>query len=199
MKAGEIDQATLEQYVLGGLSLREIRQIQAMVVTDPELRDRVEELQEAVAGMAYDEAVPPPTPLRDSVLSAMEEALEQDRASHSIPMLNSASMREDFAEWLNDPVNIRPTDALDFHLVELEMAEDRQTGLVWVKEGYPAEVHSDCVERILIIEGTCIVDVGGEQFSLSPGDVFTVPMHVEHSVRVTSAGWCKAIIQRVAA
>lgn len=199
MKGTQVDQATLDSYVLGELSREEELDIEKMAAVDPGLRARIDGTREAMSGMAMVGRVTPPQNLRQKVLSAMHEAVHAERVSGRPPIMHHGSSLDEFAQWLEDPLHVLPADNEGFHLVELDISEDRQTGLVWLKHGSPAEVHSDCVERLMIVEGTCIVHLGKEQVSLSSGDVFTIPMHVEHSVQVTSDGWCKAIVQRVAA
>lgn len=81
--------------------------------------------------------------------------------------------------------------------IPLDESDDRQTALVWLEQAEPTEIHTDCVERFLILEGTCDVTIGNELHAMIPGNVITIPMFTEHSVRVTSTMPCKAILQRV--
>ena len=81
--------------------------------------------------------------------------------------------------------------------ITLDESADRQTALVWLEHEEPTETHTDCVERFLILEGTCEVTIGKDVHVMVPGNVITIPMFTDHSVLVTSPIPCKAILQRV--
>jgi len=199
MKQEEFSDETLESYVLGLLPVEQARAIEARRVNDPGFQERIGRMEDAVVKWAIASARDPREEMRKRLLEQLEADLAHERDSGRPPVMHDRSTPEDFLPWTGKPEMVRPTDAELFHLIPLDLAEDRQTGLVWLKTGQPEEVHVDCVERIMILEGTCDVHIGVMVASLVPGDVITIPMHVPHHVRVTSEVWCKAIVQRVAA
>ena len=199
MNFKEIDQAVLDRYVLGDLSKSEALEVECSAVSDPALRERIERAREAIEDMVWHYRVTPRKSLREKVLSTMKKALHAEQESGRPPILHEGSTPKEFTPWLDVPGYVRPAEAESFHLIDLDISDDRRTGLVWLKQGYPSEIHSDVVERIMIVEGTCIVSLGDLRVPLSTGDVITIPMHVEHSVEVTGQHWCKAIVQRSAA
>lgn len=66
-------------------------------------------------------------------------------------------------------------------------------------KGSPEEVHTDVIEKFLVIEGNCEIRTAASTTRLSPGSVHSIPLHVVHEVVVTSAVPCKVIVRRVAA
>ena len=63
----------------------------------------------------------------------------------------------------------------------------------------PIEVHTNELESFLILEGTCDITIGEEVHHLVTGDFISIPLHIGHSLIVTSNIPCKVILQRVAA
>lgn len=189
----------LVSYVLGGLTPEEARDIESLTSNDAVLGNELTELRTSLETMALKGAVAPSINIRASILAAMEGAIKEEEQLGRPPVMHTHSTPVDFKAWIENPEHVLPADAGIFHLIDLDLSADRQTGLVWLKEGYPAEVHTDCVERILILEGSCNVHFSDSVVPLSSGDVITIPMHAKHSVEVTGTCWCKALVQRVAA
>lgn len=189
----------LVSYVLGGLTPEEARDIESLTSNDAVLGNELMELRTSLEIMALKGAVAPSNATRASILAAMEAAIKEEEQLGRPPVMHAHSTAVVFKAWIEKPEHVLPADADTFHLIDLDLSTDRQTGLVWLKEGYPAEVHTDCVERILILEGSCIVHFSDREVALASGDVITIPMYAKHAVEVTSACWCKAMVQRVAA
>jgi mannose-6-phosphate isomerase-like protein (cupin superfamily) len=55
------------------------------------------------------------------------------------------------------------------------------------------------MEHFLIVEGTCDITIGDKVHHLVPGDYLSIPLYIDHDVKVTSITPCKVILQRVAA
>lgn len=186
----------VERYVLGLLDVETAQRVEATAVHDVQVREMLKELQEAMARHASDNAAQPPTALRSHVIQAIQLEVEKERASGRPPLLHNKSTIVDFASWTGAE-HVRPEGSGNVHYILLDESDDRQTALVWLEHEEPTEIHTNCVERFLILEGTCDVTIGKELHGLIPGNVITIPMFTEHSVRVTSTIPCKAILQRV--
>ena len=199
MNAVDRTKDQLVPYVLGELAQEGSRAVESMASNNAVLENELMELRMSLESMALSGAVVPSTALRSSILAAMEAALKEEEGLGRPPVMHAHSTPVDFKAWIEKPEHVLPADADTFHLIDLDLSADRQTGLVWLKEGYPAEVHTDCVERILILEGSCIVHFSDREVALASGDVITIPMYAKHSVEVTGTCWCKALVQRVAA
>ena len=194
-----MDQIQLDEYVLGTLPKEAAIQMAAQCAKDPLLQEQVRATNAALEALAMRGAVAPPKGLRNKVLLALETARKERLRSGVIPYLHDATSEQDLADHLDRPEVFLPEDTTTFHQVVLEDTPERCTVVAWLKDGFPEEIHSDQVERILILEGSCEVRLGDELHGLRTGDMLTIPMHVRHSVQVTSNEWCKAIVQRVAA
>ena len=92
-----------------------------------------------------------------------------------------------------------PPDYEHLHFIPIGQDENGVSAIVWIKDFVPEEVHTDAVERFLVLEGSCEISFGGEVYSLAAGDYLAVPLHHPHVVRVTSDIVCKLIVQRHAA
>ena len=189
-------QELVERYVLGLLDAENAQRVEAAAVNDPRIGDMLKGLQEAMTRNAADNATQPPSALKQNVFRAIQMEVEKERASGRPPLLHNKSTVADFANWTG-PEHVRPEGSGNLYIEPLDESADRQTALVWLEHGEPTETHTDCVERFLILEGTCDVTIGNEVHGLVPGNVITIPMFTEHSVRVTTTIPCKAILQRV--
>lgn len=187
----------IERYVLGELPMRESRALEAAASADPSLRARIDELQSSLEHLALLNAVPPPASLKHRMLGAVES---QRLASASRPpVIHPASRVADFAPWIDRPEMVRPADAGDIYFIPFADNSDGASALVWLVSGSPEETHTDSIEKFLIVEGSCQILFGQEVHALEAGDVFSIPLHTPHTVKVTSAIPCKIILQRIAA
>lgn len=59
------------------------------------------------------------------------------------------------------------------------------TFVIWVKNGVKAHRHVVHTETIYVLEGEGKFKLGDEAMMLKPGDLFTIPMNVVHSLVVT--------------
>ena len=185
----------IERYVLGQLSLAEGRMIEAAASSDLALRARLNGLQDDLAALAQRRAISPPSDLKARIFSTIAEQNRSDRP----PILHQGSKASDYSRWIDGPDMTCPTVFDEVHFLEFGDDPDAMSALVWVKHGSPAETHTDCVEKFLILEGTCEVELNGTVQSLSSGDVFSIPLYTVHTVKVTSPAPCKFILQRIAA
>ena len=87
----------------------------------------------------------------------------------------------------------------DVYAKLISFSPEVTTAIVWLKDMAPQEVHHTEYERFLIIEGSCDITIGEDIHSLSYGDFLEIPLHVTHSVKVTSIVTCKVLLQRMAA
>lgn len=187
----------IERYVLGELSARESREVEAAASADPSVRARIDELQGGLERLALLNAVPPPASLKRRVLGAVERHARG--SANRPPVIHPASRVADFAPWIDRPGMVRPADAGDIHFIPFADNNDGASALVWLVSGSPEETHTDCIEKFLIVEGSCLILFGQKVHALEAGDVFSIPLHTPHTVKVTSAIPCKIILQRIAA
>lgn len=187
----------IERYVLGELPAQESRALEAAASADASLRARIDELQGGLERLALLNAVPPPAGLKQRVLGAVERQIRE--SADRPPVIHPASRLADFAPWIDRPDMVRPSDAGDIFFIPFASNSDGETALVWLVSGSPEETHTDRIEKFLIVEGSCHILFGNTVHALRAGDVFSIPLHTPHTVKVTSAIPCKIILQRIAA
>lgn len=125
--------------------------------------------------------------------------MPSDGWSLVMPSLNPSSKPTDFAAWVDrvKPELINPEANLN--AFPMEANRDMLTLLVVVKEGLEAETHLHDIEKFLVLEGSCYIEMPTEKIFLNPGDYFSVPKFTTHTVVVTSDIPCKLIVQQIAA
>jgi mannose-6-phosphate isomerase-like protein (cupin superfamily) len=196
-----IDSGIIEMYVMGDTSPEQNALVEKMVGTYPEIREELHTIELSLEKYAMSQATavdPTIKPLLMATVEYMERLARGEKPSYP-PQLHANSVVSDYEKWLN-----RPDLALTEPLDEIEARIISSTPLltmaiVWVRNGTPPEVHKKEYETFLIVEGTCNIKVDGKDNHLKPGDVFTIPLFLSHSVIVTSATPCKVILQRLAA
>lgn len=190
----------LELYVLGKTSEEESREVEEMALHHPEVEQEIENISRALAVFSGAVAEEPDPTLRPLILAIanFQKRLEGGEPPLPVPLLNEHSRKEDFDVWLQrEDLNVKEPEDIDLRIIGA--VPGAMTGILWLKHGAPYEVHHDQFERFLILEGTCDIVADHGTYSLKPGDYFSIPLHTGHSVKVTSQGACKAILQRVAA
>ncbi len=188
---------TIERYVLGELPADQCRALEAAAGADATLRSLIDELQGGLECLARLNAVPPPPGVKQRILDAAESHAHE-RAMRP-PVIHAASTAADFAPWTDTPEMVRPVDAEDVFFIPFADNADGLSALVWLVSGSPEETHTDRIEKFLIVEGSCQIAYRHEVHALEAGDVFSIPLHTPHTVKVTSTVPCKIILQRIAA
>lgn len=193
----DITMDLIEQYVLGQLDVEQSRLVEAAGVKDSEVRSTIDALREGLEQEVRQNAVAPPAGVKERLLSRLE--IPETQRLDWPPVIHAGSKVTDFARWIDGPGMDRPADAEEVHAIPFADNAQGMSALVWLVQGSPEETHTDLVEKFLIVEGTCEISMRGEVFSLSPGDVLSIPLYTAHSVKVTSLIPCKVILQRIAA
>jgi len=105
----------------------------------------------------------------------------------------------DYAPWLNRADMVLPQNFKDAHVKIIGYTPAAVTAIVWIKHMAPQEVHHDEFEKFLIVEGSCDLTIGQEVHHLVAGNYLAIPLHINHSLIITSSIPCKVILQRIAA
>lgn len=192
----------IEAYVLGMASPEEMKEVEDVAVDCPEVKNAIDSFGEAIEQKALENAVTP-DPLIKPLLMATFDYLDRmgkGETPASPPNLTVNSRVEDYAEWLNKDSMASPSDFSDIYARLISYTPECVTAIVWIKDMAPQEVHHDEHERFLVVEGTCTISIEGEDGqNLNPGDFLAIPLHKNHTVKVTSTIPCKVILQRLAA
>jgi mannose-6-phosphate isomerase-like protein (cupin superfamily) len=188
----------LEQYCLGLLSPDEAAEVEQLARTYPAIRDELDRLTLLLADYAIDEPVMPSPTLKSRVMMTLNQLGEAPPFDlNNLPLINAFS---DAGQWQRTVDAIQPPETYKniFGHV-LRQDQEAELFLVWVRHTINPEDHHDEQESFLILEGRCECSIGGELVQLSAGDYLSVPLDLEHTVRVISETPVKAIIQRLKA
>ncbi|MFZ1688286.1 MAG: cupin domain-containing protein [Flavobacteriales bacterium] len=189
----------LEAFVLGTLPADERFAVLRASNTFPEVKEEITRLEEALERSAQSPSVSAGESLKANILGRLKgDAWHQDTPGEP-PILHAGSSRSDFAQWLDLPGMVAPETFDDPYFVPIGQTAQALTAVVWMRNGSPVETHTDCIEKFLILEGTCEIQLPDRVQKLQPGDKYSIPVHVPHTVVVTSSHSCKIIVQRVAA
>jgi mannose-6-phosphate isomerase-like protein (cupin superfamily) len=189
----------LEQLVLGTLTAEQAAMVRTALASMPALRAEVEAMEAGLEHMAMSRSVPPPASARAGLMRqvALDVAVRQNEDRP--PILHPRSKVSDYARWIDRPEMVEDPANENIFFIPFAANDDGMSALVWMRKGADEETHTDCIEKFLIIEGTCDIFFNGRAHPLKAGDHMSIPMHVPHSVKVTSEIPCRIIIQRIAA
>lgn len=196
-----MESGILELYALGATSEAECREVEAMIANHPEVAAEVESLTQALNGYTEEAQMTPPADVKDALITGWDElAAAESEESKTVPaVLSGVSTLEDYTAWIESEELQPPAEYDNLFFIPFQQSERGITAMVWMKEGSPAETHHDLIEKFLIVEGSCEIEVEGKIHVLSAGDYLSIPLHLEHTVTVTSDIPCKILLQRIAA
>ncbi len=199
--AGYLQSGTIELYVLGLTSAEEGAKIEQLALLYPEIESEIQSVTAAlIKHSAKDQQkINPDTKAMLMASIDYTERLRQGEWPSEPPMLNESVTEADFKDWLSREDMVYDEDYGDTYVKIIGHSAEVMTGIVWLKKGSLAETHDKEYEKFLILEGTCDIITPEKAYSMVPGSYFSVPLHIEHSVVVTSVNPCKVILQRVAA
>ena len=189
----------LEAFVLGTLPADERFVILKAIANHPAVRDEIARLETALERSSQGAFDVGKRGLKTGIMERLKaDAWHQDEPG-TPPILHAGSSRSDFAQWLDLPEMAAPADYDDPFFIPIGQTPQALTAIVWMRKGSPEEVHTDLIEKFLVIEGSCEIRTAASITRLGPGSVHSIPLHVVHEVVVTSVVPCKVIVQRVAA
>lgn len=189
----------LEAFVLGTLPADERFAILKLSAAHPEVREEITRLEAVMERGATSGPSSAPPSAKGNILERLRATGWHQDAPGEPPLIHSGSSRSDFAQWLDQPTMAPPASYDDPFFIPIGQTPQALTAIVWMRAGSPEEVHTDVIENFLVIEGTCEIRTAISTTPLAPGSVHSIPLHVPHTVVVTSAIPCKVIVQRVAA
>ena len=189
----------LEAFVLGTLPADERFAVLRASNGFAEVREEISRLEEALERSVQSPGATPGPLLKANILDRLKgDAWHQDTPGDP-PIVHAGSSRSDYAEWLDRPEMVAPATFEDPFYIPIGQTAEAITLVVWLRNGAPAETHTDCVEKFLVLEGSCEIQLPNATHKLQVGDKYSIPLHIPHTVVITSSMPCKLIVQRVAA
>ena len=196
-----INSGILEMYVLGNTNLEETNDVNEMAHLHEEIRIEIEEITNTLILYSADTTKKLSAGLRPFVIAVVDytERLKSGESVTEPPTLSQNSKVDDFKEWTDRIDMFLPEESGDMYAKIIGFTPQATTAISWVKTISATEVHDNEYERFLILEGSCEVIIGDEKHQLVAGDYLEIPLHIGHSLIVTSSIPCKFILQRIAA
>jgi mannose-6-phosphate isomerase-like protein (cupin superfamily) len=191
----------LELYVIGDITESEVLMVEQALIKDPALKQEIIHIEHSLEMYAQHHAEPVAATAKSMFLAVLDysERIKNGEEYVSVPSLNPSSKISDFNAWINRS-DFQVPEKYDSMFGKIISADDQKsTILIWLKYGAPDEVHTNELEKFLVVEGSCDIKIGDQTHSLSSGDFLSIPLHVVHSVKVTSDIPCKIILERTAA
>ncbi len=191
----------LELYVIGDLPKSEMLRVEKAMEQDESVRLEILEIEKAMEAYALHNAVSVAPAVKPMLFAALnyQSRLENGEVPVLSPALNAQSKISDFSQWLEREDMQEPEAYDSMYGNIIDSNEEKTTLIVWLKDGAPDETHTDEIEKFLIVEGTCDIQIGDAVHSLKSGDYLSIPLHINHNVKVTSSFRCKIILERSAA
>lgn len=187
----------LESYVFGELNSKERLEVERMAAQHPEIRAELDEIEETQQRILEAGKIKPAPKTKASLFASLA-ALEAEEKKQDPPFVTELSKIEDYTSWI-EKAGEPPAGYDNLHFELVYDSPGHWLSVVWVKDETPAEMHVRVLEKILILEGSCQIDMEGEVFELKAGDYLSVPLHHSHIVKVTSDIPCKFLLQKIAA
>ncbi len=196
-----IESGILELYASGQASVQEVKEVELMLATYPEVKSELNEINKAIEQYALFNAVEPDPTIKPFLLATIDfmERLDLGEEPGNPPLINEGSKIADYTEWIERKDLQLNVELNEFHAHILANNKEALTAFVWLRNGSPAETHKNLYEKFLVLEGSCDITIGETVHSLVPGDMLSIPLHVSHFVKVTSEIPCKVLLQRIAA
>ncbi|MCW3086290.1 MAG: hypothetical protein JWP12_3656 [Bacteroidetes bacterium] len=191
----------LEMYVLGDVTPEEAMEVEKLASVHEEIRTEIDEISNALQQYAAAQTAAPHPAIKPFLIATIDymERMQNGEQPAFPPVLNTDSKMENYSQWINRPDMVIGSDFQEMKAKIIGYTPEVITAIVWIKTMAPHEVHDNEFEKFLILEGTCDIIFGDKKHSLKAGDYFSIPLHTEHHLIVTSSIPCKAILQRIAA
>lgn len=196
-----INSGILEIYVLGMTSAEETAQVNEMAVKHIEVRQEIEEISKALEIDSAKKSFGPNETVKPYLMAVIDytERLKGGEPMTFPPLLTKDSKIIDFEEWTSRADMILTDDFENMYAKLIGHTPEATTAISWIKTHTPFEIHTNEYERFLILEGSCDINIGEDTHHLVTGDFIAIPLHIGHSLVVTSNMPCKVILQRLAA
>ncbi len=197
----KINPGILELYCLGLTALEENDLILKDLKDHPELQNEIESTLSVIIKYFEKKTKLLNATIKPTILATIDyiQRLKNGEAPSFPPILHKGSKISDYTTWLAKKDMNTPDDYADVFIKIISSQISVITAIVWLKEDVPYEEHNYEYEKFLILEGSCEILLSKKVVSLEKGDYFSVPLHVEHFIKVTSKIPCKLILQKIAA
>lgn len=197
----DADDHWLELLTLGNLSKDQQALLKEKLEQDANLRAELGDVEDLLAQYALAHSVAPPAGMKQRIMGAWDSFMvsQQQVDPARPPVLGPQSTADDYQYWLNLEGMEPPTQFDDLFFIPVANNEDGLTAIVWINGHVEEEMHEQAIEKFLVLEGACRINIEGKVHELKAGDYLSVPTFLWHTVDATSDITCKLVVQRIAA
>ena len=191
-----IHSGILQEYCLGLLSEKEMKEIREMAGLHPEIASELAANEEAIKEFSVAHSYTPPKSLKKEIWQVIENLeSEKNFTTDKTPIINQYS---DYKKWLKAVSPLLPGEIEGNVFARVIRNDGKVTQtLIKSKVDYPDEVHEDVYESFIVLEGECECYIGEDIIKLGPGGFINIPLHEHHDVKVLSP-YVIAVQQRIA-
>ena len=177
-----IQSGIIEAYCLGQLDATQMFDVERMAERYADIRAEIARTDATLHHLATE------TPIlrarRENILHTLQQLqLEQQMSLHNLPLLTPYS---DHRQWLAVVGALQPTDRVDgIEFCVLRHQPNLTQTLIWMKDSLEEDGHDpdDFQESMLVLEGECECNLGGEIIRLSAGGYLKIPAYTPHTIR----------------
>ncbi|WP_091155392.1 cupin domain-containing protein [Mucilaginibacter pineti] len=191
-----IETGNLEQYCLEFFNTVMQQEIATLSLTNPEIKQELNEIEVALEQFAENQAIKPKDSLKEKIFASLGFLSEERLDIDNLPLTHKHS---DYAAWLKVVEHLLPAEPFDdFFMNELRQDNGVAQMLIITRMDVPEETHEDIAESFFILKGQCSCTVGEDVFILNEGDYLDIPLCKEHDVKILSP-YVIAIVQHQSA
>lgn len=188
----------LENFCLGFCSAEENRDVEEMASQYPEIKAELEKIRSSLEEYFLANEIKPAPSVKIAVMLSIYKQMAASQSEYP-PFIEGALQTQAISEWLSK--SSLPAPKADFEnlfFIELPSTEQVANFIVYAKNGHKEEVHTDLIEYLYVIQGSCVMDFDGRKRSYSAGEIISIMPHVRHHAVVTSDEPMIALVQRQA-
>ena len=182
-----MESGVIEAHCLGQLDVAEMRELERMSERYPEIRAEITRTDATLRHLATE--TPALQARKQNILHTLHQLqMEQAMNLDQLPLL---SRHSDHQQWLTVVRALRPTDRMDgIDFFVLQETPNLVQTLIWMEDALEEDGHDpdNFQESILVLEGECECNLGGEIVRLGAGGYLDIPPNTPHIIKNLHAG-----------
>lgn len=197
MTAAElIASGILDSYCLGFTSREEDASIEKMAAMFPGVQQEIEKIRASLSEFVLKSKIQPSASVKTAVMQTIYTQQAEEHPEF-VPLMHQPT---DFKRYYQSAAanNLKAVDEPfdNLYVKELPSTNEVINFAVWAKNGHEEESHSDRIEYIAILEGSCDMFMNGNKTSYSKGEIISIEAGVSHYAVITSEQPMFALVQR---
>ncbi len=186
----------IETFCLGFSSAEENELVERMAGAHPEVQQEINEVRSSLEKILKSSEIKPASSIKTAVMNSI---YSQQAAVQPVfvPLMNTLPNFETIqASVIANKLQWPTEDFENMHVQELPSTLEIINFAVWVKKGHDEEMHTDRIEYIAVLDGSCEMVMENKRTAYSKGDIISIPINVPHYAVITSAKPMFALVQR---